>query len=388
MKIQFYPRSPGGAAGEYAIEANGFATASLYWANESGILPDWSAIAHLSLSETGESRFIFEGKRAIPPEATHVLARCVSADGLLTEECAAEIPQIVRSAPMSEGYRFAILTDLHLTNKPHKVWTALQQCIGVDAVLISGDLVNDGTPEQFAKMKKLLESLPMPVYAVTGNHDVPIKPIPQIMDDVCDWYSMQNWLCDRDQAHRWELDGSGAYAVRFGEGEIIGLNAVTHWRRFAFPDGAQMDWLEQHLHSTSDLQWHIVLCHAPLASHYPHHKNGEPAYLSRDERLQRIIDNVENVIYISGHTHMSVNHMKSSIEVDTEHHHLYINVPSIRPNTLKYGNELQEPDWASGMMMSLTISSQEIEIITKRSAGSMKYPRGYYRFSATGGITI
>lgn len=62
MKIQFYPHSPGGAEGEYAIVANGFATASLYWANESGILPDWSAIAHLSLSETGESRLYSRAK--------------------------------------------------------------------------------------------------------------------------------------------------------------------------------------------------------------------------------------------------------------------------------------------------------------------------------------
>lgn len=41
----------------------------------------------------------------------------------------------------------------------------------LDAVLVSGDLTNDGEAEAYAAIAPELARLPMPVYAVPGNHD-------------------------------------------------------------------------------------------------------------------------------------------------------------------------------------------------------------------------
>ncbi len=40
-----------------------------------------------------------------------------------------------------------------------------------DAVLVSGDLVDSGEPEQYARVRELLTPLPMPVHVLVGNHD-------------------------------------------------------------------------------------------------------------------------------------------------------------------------------------------------------------------------
>jgi 3',5'-cyclic AMP phosphodiesterase CpdA len=42
---------------------------------------------------------------------------------------------------------------------------------GVELVLISGDLVEHGTQEQFGAIHDLLSGLPVPYYVVVGNHD-------------------------------------------------------------------------------------------------------------------------------------------------------------------------------------------------------------------------
>ncbi len=65
------------------------------------------------------------------------------------------------------------MSDLHLSKKPWQVRKALS--MARDAVLLVGDLVNDGTPEQFELMHQCIsEVLPnTPVLAVAGNHDFP-----------------------------------------------------------------------------------------------------------------------------------------------------------------------------------------------------------------------
>lgn len=44
------------------------------------------------------------------------------------------------------------MSDLHLSKKPWQVRKALKMADGADLVLLAGDLVNDGVPEQFELM--------------------------------------------------------------------------------------------------------------------------------------------------------------------------------------------------------------------------------------------
>jgi len=46
---------------------------------------------------------------------------------------------------------------------------ALKQC--PDVLLVTGDLVDFGRPEEYATLKALLAPLPMPYYLIPGNHD-------------------------------------------------------------------------------------------------------------------------------------------------------------------------------------------------------------------------
>lgn len=256
--------------------------------------------------------------------------------------------------------RIIAMSDLHLSKKPWQVRKALSMARGADAVLLAGDLVNDGTPEQFELMRQCIsEVLPsMPVFAIAGNHDYPRWPSPMIREGICDYPALQEWLLTR-QPYPYILNDSGAYAVRVGEIEMIGLNCVWHWRRFKFPGGDQLRWLENHLNN-SDAEWHILLCHAPLLAHNPKHSDTKP-YLSRDEQLQKIVDAHRNIIFISGHTHISME-SGGCVEHDTECNNIYINDGSIRPTTVLKKDGKAEPESGDGNLVELEFREGQITI--------------------------
>lgn len=258
--------------------------------------------------------------------------------------------------------RLMVMSDLHLSKKPWQVRNALNMGADADAVLLVGDLTNDGTPEQMERMHQCIqEVLPdMPVLAVTGNHDYPHQPSPMLRKGICDYPALQDWLLSR-LPYPYILDDSGAYAVRMGEIEIIGLNCVSHWRRFKFPFGAQLTWLERHL-DTSDARWHILLCHAPLLAHNPKRSDTKP-YLSRDEQLQKIMDAHRNILFISGHTHISMESPASCVEHDRVQNNIYINDGSIRPTTLLTEDGHPEEQAADGNVVELLMEESQISII-------------------------
>ena len=257
--------------------------------------------------------------------------------------------------------RIIAMSDLHLSKKPWQVRKAFRMSQGADLVLLVGDLTNDGTAAQMELMHKCIEDvLPdTPVLAVTGNHDYPSNPAPMIPVGSCDYPAMQRWLLGR-QPYPVETEPSGAWAVRIGDMEILGLNCASHWRRFVFRNGDQLRWLSEHL-ETSDARRHIVLCHAPLLSHNPKRSDKKP-YLSRDDQLEAIINAHRDIIFISGHTHISMESAIPCVEYDRERNNLYINDGSICPTTVltPAGKPTAAP--AVGNIVELMLSSEGVTV--------------------------
>ncbi len=182
MELSLRLTNPPLADGDYRITAKGFMAASLFLADERGPLPDWTALAHLPLDVSGRANFHYMGGRAIPPEATHVAARVISADFSRQETILAPLPGDARPASFVPAVTFAVMSDLHTAAKPGRIRRALTMASGADCVLLPGDLTNDGTPEQFDCLWQLLEeTLPrVPVLAVGGNHDMTLHPLPLV----------------------------------------------------------------------------------------------------------------------------------------------------------------------------------------------------------------
>lgn len=384
MNLTINQRISGCADGNYRVKAKGCIVASLYWADENGALPDWQSFAYLPIETNGVGMYKMEGGRAIPKGATHVLARAVSADFSSVEECLVPIPKMTEKPAEGPIQRFLVMTDLHLSSKPWQVRKALSMGGGYDAVLITGDMTNDGTQEQLKLFCQCVtEVIPdIPVFTVTGNHDYPRFPLPQIHYGMCDYPALQQKLLDRVEGMgiSYQQDDSGAYVATMGDTEIIGLNAAAHWRRFKFPENAQLEWLAQHL-PASKAKRHIILCHAPLRLHHPYQQENGECYLSRDSVLQQIIDDQNSeVIFLYGHTHYSKNCREGCVEM-AENNHLYINAGSIRPTALKTDEPLQPECWTEGNVVELLVGENQTTITGISMKTGQKIARGHYSFT-------
>ena len=383
MDLTINQRIPGCADGNYHVKAKGCIVASLHWADENGVLTDWQPFAYLPIETNGIGMYKMVGSRAIPRDTTHVLARAVSADFASVEEILIPIPKPAEAEAEESAQHFLVMTDLHLSSKPWKVRKALSMGKDYDAVLISGDMTNDGTQEQMELFWQCVnEVIPdVPVFTVTGNHDYPRDPLPQIPHGVCDYPALQQKLLNRAETMgiSYQLDESGAFVATMADTKIIGLNAATHWRRFKFPDNAQLEWLVSHLQA-SEAKRHIILCHAPLRLHHPYRPENGECYLSRDSVLQRIIDAAQTeVIFLSGHTHYSMNCREGCVEM-AEGNHLYINAGSIRPTALKPDEPLQPECWTEGNVVELLIGENWTTITGISIKTGQKIARGHYCF--------
>ena len=86
---------------------------------------------------------------------------------------------------MTPSVLIAQITDLHIKRPGEKAYgivdtaAALSACVAhlnafdvpLDLVVISGDLVDTGTPEEYAHLKRLLAPLKWPIAVLPGNHD-------------------------------------------------------------------------------------------------------------------------------------------------------------------------------------------------------------------------
>ena len=173
-------------------------------------------------------------------------------------------------------------------------------------------------------------------------------------------------------------EDSLAYSVQIRNIDLIGLQSVISGRKFLFPEGRQILWLENHLKTTSNSSWHLILCHAPLLAHNPNRSTGNP-YLSKNKLLQEIIDNNEKIMFLSGHTHVSPNILKGNGEFDNVHKNIYLDCGSVVATDTSGYEGLMSLDWNEGCVTELSITENEVEICMNSIKTGINFPRGYYR---------
>lgn len=244
--------------------------------------------------------------------------------------------------------KIGVVSDLHLFNKTVNIERSLSKMHDVDLILIVGDIADRADEKQYDIFLNLIEEKhhDTPVYCVSGNHDNPAR------DDV-NYRKFERKINDE---YSFIVDECGAFYKCINEYvDLIGLNPLYHQKQFFFSDkGRQLTFLQEKLNRSS-CKYHIVMCHPPLIAHNPHRTAEMASYIvsEQDARLQRILDENQNVIILSGHTHVS-----PTIEFDEVHGNLYINDGSICPTMLKdAGTATQQ-----GNVTLLDISDNEITV--------------------------
>lgn len=116
-----------------------------------------------------------------------------------------------------------------------------------NAVLVSGDVANGGTDDQYEKARELLDRLPGPVYVMAGNHD------------------------DRAGLRRhFALPGAGDEPIQYAV-DLDGLRLVVADTTHPGADAGELDeerleWLEDALSEAPDRLTVLALHHPPLVA--------------------------------------------------------------------------------------------------------------------------
>lgn len=369
------------ADGLYRLHAPCCLAASLHWANESGALPNFTALAYVPLDSFGNGAYRLRGGRGIPQAATHIQIRTVTPDFTLAEERLFPIPETQKDSERPHDVRFCVMSDLHLAAKPGRIRRALKMAGRADCILLPGDLTNDASPEHFRQLRSLIEEEcgQTPVLAVSGNHDWP----PKTMSFLSVWRDFQHELLRRAQTLGAAVleDESGAYAAAFRGVSIYGLNCATNFGCFDFLGGQQLTRLDEWLEADTSAYPRLILCHAPLAMHNPLRTpgDGKPPYFNMDGVLQEILDRRGRCVFLSGHTHISLNEPKGCVERDEAHRNLYVNDSSVCPTTFREKETLSEPAWTDGAMVWMDVGRDQIALNGQTISSQKWIARGCYR---------
>jgi 3',5'-cyclic AMP phosphodiesterase CpdA len=153
-----------------------------------------------------------------------------------------------------------------------------------DLVLLTGDLVDEGKPEEYEMARHLLSKLSIPYLVIPGNHD-------------------QREAFRVAFAHCAYLPASGAlhYCVDEYPVRIIALDSCVPGRHHGDVDAAGLEWLRQTLLANPSKPTVLMLHHPPFLSGIPYmdpYRYLEPGPL---EAIVRSFDNVEAVL--CGHVH-------------------------------------------------------------------------------------
>jgi 3',5'-cyclic AMP phosphodiesterase CpdA len=116
-----------------------------------------------------------------------------------------------------------------------------------DAVFATGDLVDAGTSEEYQRLRRLLEPLPMPIYLLPGNHD--------------DREAMRREFSDHRYLPR---DGFIQYVAAEAPLRVIALDTLLPGAAGGLVDGERIAWLDARLREAPATPTLIFMHHPPF----------------------------------------------------------------------------------------------------------------------------
>lgn len=157
-----------------------------------------------------------------------------------------------------------------------------------DLVLLTGDLVDEGSPAEYETAARLLAQVHAPVFALPGNHD--------------DWGAFRASLAGHDYLPQ---RGPFHYVIADrGPLRILALDVTVPGKHHGILDAPSAEWLEQTLRADPDRPTLIMMHQPPFATGIPY----LDPYACRDgERLAAIVAKypaVERIL--CGHVHRAM----------------------------------------------------------------------------------
>ncbi len=163
----------------------------LYWANENGILQDYTSLAKVKIS-SNPFKYRFVSGTIIPTEATAIMAYSVNKTGISETYCRIDLPKNsgyiakgevltkfqvtsdVHIAVIDENLASSDAKELHASHLKSMAEDVVSVCPNSDALIVVGDIANSGQESEWKKNAEILggvSGLPNVYYAL-GNHDL------------------------------------------------------------------------------------------------------------------------------------------------------------------------------------------------------------------------
>ncbi|WP_336854173.1 phosphodiesterase [Sinomonas albida] len=156
-----------------------------------------------------------------------------------------------------------------------------------DCVVITGDLVDQGRPEEYRALRELIERFPMPMHLLTGNHD-----------------DREGLLAEFGGSPFMGGSGAAYYSVDYSSFTVIALDSKMQGSPAGQLGGQQLAWLDTVLARRPQTPAIVCLHHPPIDVGIPFL---DGMRLSDGEDLAGVLVRHSNVARVlAGHVHRPI----------------------------------------------------------------------------------
>ncbi|PCI88780.1 MAG: serine/threonine protein phosphatase [Hyphomicrobiales bacterium] len=157
----------------------------------------------------------------------------------------------------------------------------------IDAVIISGDLTDNGTMAEYEYTKSLLNQLNMPYYVVPGNHDQ--------RKNLYDGFRENNCFMSGSYIH---------YSIDDFPLRLIGLDTLVEQKPHGYLPSSSLNWLDKQLNEQPEKPTLIFMHHPPFKTGIEHM---DVQNLLNAEEFIKLIDKHSCVKQVAcGHVHRAI----------------------------------------------------------------------------------